>query len=141
VVAANASVGGQPRLVIGAVLGQGGLQPLPDALAAGQRLIEAGQRLVTTFAPVRAGQVVATLAAPWANPVPLAAPAGPTLVAWNGLKGTVEVAATGTFGPTVAAGSKVATLTITLGAQKVVLPLTAEQAIPRPPLRWRLLRP
>ena len=143
VVASQASVGGRPVMVLAAVLGQGGAQPLPDALVAGQKLVSAAPALLTTVTPVHGGTVAATLVAPWAKPVQLTLPAtpSPTWVGWGGMGGTAQVAGTAALGRTVAAGTHVAQVTMALGTQRVVLPLTAAQGIPAPSLLWRLTRP
>ncbi len=144
VAAREVTVGGTPRLVIGAVLGQGGLQPLPDALAAGKRLMAAVPGLFAMVHPVRAGQVAASLVAPWTHPVALAVPApAPGFVGWGGLRASAHVAPTADLKPgkPVAAGTKVASLTLTVGRQTATLPLAAGVAIAPPSLAWRLMRP
>ena len=140
VAAAYVTAGGQNVLAIGSVLGQGGYYPLQSALLAGESLVQAASRFATTDTPVRKGEAVATLSAPWAAPVTITAPQGATLLGWNGLQGTVRLTGSPTLGRSLAAGSGVGTLQVTLGQQTVSMPLKASAAIPPPPLLWRLTR-
>ena len=140
VAAAYVTAGGQRVLAIGVVFGQGGYYPLENALLGGETLMQAASRFVTTDTPLHKGEVVATLSAPWAAPVTITAPQGATLLGWNGLKGTVHLKAGPALGRSLAAGSPVGTLQVTLGQQTVSMPLKASAAIPPPPLMWRLTR-
>ncbi len=141
VVAANATVGTRTVLVLGAVLGQGGLQELNAALTAGENLVNAARRILTTAQPLKKGQVAAQLVVPWAPPVDVTVPTAPSFVGWQGFKGTTQVAPTGGAARSVAAGAQVATLTVTLGQQRQSMPLKAPSSIPPPSLVWRLSRP
>ncbi len=142
VVAANATVGGRTVLVLGAVLGQGGLHELNTALTAGENLINAARRILTTTQPLKAGDVAATLTVPWGTPMDLTLPSTPTFIGWQGFAGDERLTpAPSALGKSVAAGTEVATLTVTLGQQHQTLPLKTSAAIPGPSLVWRLTRP
>ncbi len=144
VLAREVMVGGSPRLVIGAVLGQCGLQPLPDALKAGERLMAAAPGLLASVRPVQPGQVVATLVAPWSKPVPVVLPSSvPSFVGWGGIEATTQVRPTAALDPNhaVASGAEVASLTLAVGGQHATIPLRAAAAIRQPSLGWRLTRP
>jgi D-alanyl-D-alanine carboxypeptidase (penicillin-binding protein 5/6) len=140
VVAADATVGGRRVLVLGAVLGQGGSQELNAALTAGENLVNAARRILTTEQPLHPGAVAARLVAPWAPPVDLTLPSGPTFVGWQGLSGSSTLTPAPSLGRAVAAGQRVATLALSLGEQHQTLPLTTETAIAPPSLIWRLTR-
>jgi D-alanyl-D-alanine carboxypeptidase (penicillin-binding protein 5/6) len=143
VVARQLTLDGKAQLVVAAVLGQRGPQPLPDALAAGERLMQAAPGLLASVQPVPAGRVAARLVAPWTQPLALRVPSpAPSFVGWGGLGATTRLSAAADLRPgrAVAAGQQVATLTVAVGGQQVVVPLRAPAAIARPSLAWRLTR-
>jgi D-alanyl-D-alanine carboxypeptidase (penicillin-binding protein 5/6) len=139
--AAYRTIGGHRELVLAAVLGQQGVQPLLTALQAGEALVVAAGTAMRPVVPLRQGTVVANLSVPWAAPVPVVAARSVTAVGWPGLQArrhiqTLALAA----GRGVRRGARVGRLTLTLGAQGFTEPLVAAGAIPPPPLSWRLLR-
>ena len=140
VAAANATVAGKQVLVLAAVLGQGGIQPLNAALTAGESLVNSAKPLLTTVQPVAAGQVAATLTAPWAAPVHLTVASSPTFIGWNGFVGSERVTGTPSFSRSVPNGAAAGTLAVTLGQQQAALPLKTSGSINPPGLRWRLTR-
>ncbi len=140
VAAAPVTAGSQTVLAFGAAFGQDGVMPLHDALTAGQGLVVAAGQFVTTDSPVRSGEAVATLVAPWAPPVAVVASSGTTFIAWNGLKGSAGVTKPAALAHSVARGAHIATLQVQLGEQAATIPLTAAGSIPPPSLRWRLTR-
>jgi D-alanyl-D-alanine carboxypeptidase (penicillin-binding protein 5/6) len=144
VAAREVTVGGKLQMVVGAVLGQQGLQPLPNALAAGERLMAAAPSLLTTVQPVRPGQAVGTLVAPWARPVSVVLPASvPSFVGWGGIAATAQVAPEKGLDlrKPVPAGAQIAALTVAVGGQTATVPMRAAGSIGQPSLGWRLTRP
>ena len=140
IAAAYFTAGGHQVLAVAAALGQDGVQPLLDALTAGQNLVLAASGIVTPVQPVHSGQIAATLVAPWEAAVPVLVPSTPAMLGWNGLRGALAVRPSGALGHAVGSGARVATLTVTLGQQTATLPLRASAAVAPPSLLWRLTR-
>jgi D-alanyl-D-alanine carboxypeptidase (penicillin-binding protein 5/6) len=139
VFAAWRNAGPKPVLVVGAVLGQGGLQPLFTALNAGRDLLNAAGTFLTTATVLRAGTPVATVRAPWAAPLTVTLPRPVTIVGWPGLVAHFRLVPYA-LGPSVSAGQTVGVLHIDAGDQHLAVPLRAPAALPPPSARWRLTR-
>ena len=140
VAAAYRTVDGHQVLVLAAVLGQGGVQPLLAALNAGLNLINAAGRVLTITNAVKAGTIAGELIVPWSHPVQVRVPSTVPFVGWSHLSGTRRIIPSRTLGRSVRAGARVGTLRLTLGQQRATVPLKATAAIAPPPWWWRLTR-
>lgn len=130
---------GHRVLVIGAVLGQGGLQPLFTALRAGRGLLNAAGTFLTTDRVVVKGQPVATVNAPWPESMAVRAQKTITIVGWPGLRGHFRFHAD-RLGPSVKAGTLVGQLMVQWGQRQTQMALKAPKTLPAPSIRWRLTR-
>jgi D-alanyl-D-alanine carboxypeptidase (penicillin-binding protein 5/6) len=139
VFAAQRIVDGQPRVVIGAVIGQQAQGSILEAaLAASLRLADAAPAVVHPVSLAGPVLHVGRVTAPWAPAVDLQAP-GANLIGWPGLTVAVKVHADPIRVP-LAAGQQVGTVTYTAGSQTVSVPVTAAGAVRAAPLSWRLRR-
>ncbi len=139
VFAAQKVVGTKTVLIVGAVLGQMGLQELDTALNDGVVLAKDAQAALRPVQVLRAGDTVGTLNAPWTNQLTLSTNQGVTMVGWPGLE-IRETFQPAKLGSTIAAGSTVGTLNVQVGQQTQKLPVRTSQALPAPSLTWRLKR-
>ncbi|MCL8207353.1 MAG: D-alanyl-D-alanine carboxypeptidase [Actinomycetia bacterium] len=137
--AAWRNAGSHRVLVIAAVLGQGGLQPLFTALRAGRDLLNAAGSFLVTAPVLQAGTPVATIKAPWAAPLTVTLPRTVSVVGWPGLTGRIHLVPYA-LGPSVRAGQTVGILHVDVGDQHLAVPLRAPSALPPPSPRWRLTR-
>lgn len=136
---AAAGPSGSKDLIIGAVLGQPGAQPLIAALSEGSKLVDAARKIPVTLRVLSAGQTVALISAPGISPVPVRAAQSVSLLAWPGL----SVAYSTKFsklGHTVGKDAKVGTMRVSIGNQAQTVSLVATKAIHSPSLTWRLTR-
>jgi D-alanyl-D-alanine carboxypeptidase (penicillin-binding protein 5/6) len=130
-------VAGRTYTGLGVVLDQGGVAPLETALHAGERLAVFEEQLLRPVTVVREGQELGALAVPGGAQVPVVASRGVTLVGWPGLLVSVSVRLDHhLYG--VRAGSVIGTATVSLGEQRVEVPLRVVATVQRPPLLWRL---
>lgn len=132
--AQDASV--KDAMVVGAVMGEGSLgQALQDAVAlAGQ-----AQHALAVRTIVSAGTVVAGAEAPWNEDLPISTENALSVVAWGGEEARISIHLRSLTAP-VARGTRIGTLTATLGNGTVSTPLVTSAALHVPPWRWRLLR-
>ncbi len=139
VFAAHRRVGGQRVTVLGAVLGQPGVHPLQNAIAAGERLVVAAAGAVHRELLVPRGTVAAVVRGPWTPPVPVTTPRAVTALGWAGLTVRARVVPS-PLTPRIAAGQVVGRLRVTVGRQRFAVALRAKRSLPRPSLLWRLTR-
>ena len=141
VIAAVRSVGGRPVIVLAAVTGQQGPNPLDTAQTVDLRLVNAvggGLRLLPVISK---GTRVASVRAPWSSsPVPAVAASSSSLVAWPGQSLRVLVA---TDAPRAGAGAgtRIGTLTASVGPETVDVAVVSTRSIGVPSLSWRLRLP
>ncbi|HUI04599.1 MAG TPA: hypothetical protein VLZ77_13745 [Acidimicrobiales bacterium] len=140
VLAGVRTVGGKPVVVMAAVTGQPGEDPLATANTADLRLIDAmtsGLRQVTV-AP--AGTRVGTISVPWSQGSVAATTVGALqLLAWPGQ--VVHLGFThGSVGAGLAGGARVGTLTARAGPERAVVPVRTDRVLTGPTARWRLTR-
>ncbi|SIT05280.1 D-alanyl-D-alanine carboxypeptidase (penicillin-binding protein 5/6) [Alicyclobacillus vulcanalis] len=141
VFAARKVLGSREVLIIGAVLGQKGPQPLAEALNAAVTMSKDAQKALRSVQLVSAGQTVGTLSAPWAKPVSLVATEPVQVIGWGGLsvhQGYVPDALDSK--KPIAQNQIVGQLEIQVGMQKVRVPVAAASAVPAPTLSWRMKR-
>ncbi len=136
---AAAGPSGSKDLIVGAVLGQPGAQPLIAALSEGSKLVDAARKIPVTIRVLSAGQTVALISAPGISPVPVRAAQSVSLLAWPGL-GVTYSTKFSKLGHTVGKGTKVGTMRVSIGNQAQTVSLVATRAIYSPSLTWRLTR-
>lgn len=137
VFAAHQEVGGVPTTLVGAILGQQGPSPLPDALSDAAQLTAAvfsSLRSVTLFT---SGQAVAHVVVPWARPVPVVTARASTVMALDGTEVTYEAHYRSPY-VGMRSGSSMGTLSVSVGQRHLSVPLVAARALPGPALSWRL---
>jgi serine-type D-Ala-D-Ala carboxypeptidase (penicillin-binding protein 5/6) len=140
VLAAERDVGGRLVLILAAVTGQPGANPLAAANVADLRLIGAvGSGL--TVVPISArGTAVATVTTPWsAGRVSATTTSALTLVGWPGQQLDVRVTID-PLRPGASSGTRVATLSASAGPERDAVDVTSEGKISVPTWSWRLLR-
>ncbi|MDA8284076.1 MAG: hypothetical protein M0Z42_12480 [Actinomycetota bacterium] len=141
--AARRSVHGRRVLVMGAVLGQQGRQPLPQVLAVAERLAVAAPAGLEKVTVLPAGRTVLRFRTAWG--------ASATAVTTRAVQAWVRpgdhLAATVHLdGPASAplrslrAGQQVASVSVVTPTGTVTVPVTAVQGFRGPALRWRLER-
>jgi D-alanyl-D-alanine carboxypeptidase (penicillin-binding protein 5/6) len=143
--AARRSVAGRTLTVYGGVLGQGATattNQLAEALHDAVPLIDAAAKAVRTVTVVQAGQTVGTLSAPWASAVPLVAATPVRALGWGGLpvSDSLRLSLRPGRGQGVTAGTRVGTLTVQAGSQRVRVAVDAGASLPSASLSWRLTR-
>ena len=136
---AAAGPSGSKDLIIGAVLGQPGSQPLIAALSEGSKLVDAARKIPVTVIVLSAGKTVALISAPGSSPVPVRAAQNVSLLAWPGLSVTYSTKFS-KLGHTIGKGTKVGTMRVSIGNQAQSVPLVATKSIYSPSLTWRLTR-
>ena len=136
VVAANATVGGQPVRVFGAVLGT---PLLSDAFRASQELIKAAIAAPRDVQVVAPGQQVGELTTAWGARVPVVAASSASVPAWGGLPLRTEVAVTPPASGT-AVGATVGTLVVEVGPSKRSVSVQTAETLEGPGWWWRLTR-
>ncbi len=123
-------------MVVGAVMGEGSLgQALRDGVA----LAGTAQQALAVRTVVSAGTVVASAEAPWNEDIPISTENALSVVAWGGQQARISIHLRPLTAP-LRPGSKVGTLTATLGAGTVSTPLVTSAALHVPSWSWRLLR-
>jgi D-alanyl-D-alanine carboxypeptidase (penicillin-binding protein 5/6) len=141
VVAAVRIVGGRPVIVLAAVTGQPGARPLDTAQMVDLRLVNAVGGGLQLLPVIARGTRVASVTAPWSSsPVPAVADSASSLVAWPGQSLRVRVS---TVAPRAgaAAGTRIGTLTASVGPETVRVAVVSTRSIGTPSLSWRLRLP
>ena len=139
--AAHGVVNGRQVLVLGVVLGQHSSPLIGAALKASQALIRPALAAVRVFTLVPAGTTVAEVVSPWASPVAVKTTRAITVEALPGMTAHLSVKLTRGPHPAVSrAGSAVAAVTASVGAQSETVPAATVAAVPAVPIKWRLER-
>jgi D-alanyl-D-alanine carboxypeptidase (penicillin-binding protein 5/6) len=139
--AAQATVSGHRVTVLGVVLGQHTSPFITTALHASGVLVAPVLGALHALTVLPAGTTVASVTTPWGQAVPVRTTRS---VAIFGLAGSpvrvgVRVAVTPLHGAP-AAGSQVATVTVSAGGRVTTVPAVTAGPVPSPTLRWRLER-
>lgn len=141
VFASRVNVAGATRTIYGAILGEQRTQsPLVKVLADGLALARSVASSIHQVEVVPKGTVVATVDAPWGQPVQLRTERSIYLV------GTAHMAVTEKVTPSSFAlesfhqGQRLGTLSVSSGSQVVTAPLVASSALAKPSWLWRLTR-
>ncbi len=130
---------GSNDLIVGAILGQSGVQPLISALTESTKLVNAARKVPNEFSVLKLGQRVGMIVAPGSQPIPVSASKGLTFIGCPGL----HVGYTSKFSKlnaSVAKGAKIGELTVTVGDQSQSVALIADESVQSPSLAWRLKR-
>lgn len=142
VFAATAKIAGKTQTVVGAVLHQPATPSQPSALTAA---FDATTTLLTSATPVieqsstvHAGETLGTLEAPWATSVSLQATQSVTLTGLPGQRVRMTVVLPSHVTAPVPAHHHFGTAIVSLGAQRVRVPLDTSRALPSVPVTWRL---
>jgi D-alanyl-D-alanine carboxypeptidase (penicillin-binding protein 5/6) len=139
--AAEGTAAGRHIEVLGVVLGQTATPLIPAALDASRALIKPVLAGVHPVTALPAGTVVAHLSTPWGSPVPVTTAKAVTVLHFGRLP--VSLAVNRVVDPIpvrLAAGTQVATVTVTAGGLSQTVPAQITQATRGPSLRWRLER-
>ncbi len=141
VLAAYRPVDGRQVLVVAAVTGQGGFDALGAAQQVGLGLIDAAAGALRVAPVVARDVVTARVRPPWAaaaaDPVVLTT-RSVSLLEWPG-RTIVRSFVPGRLRPAMAAGTRVGTLEVTDGTQRVAVPAVLGGAVRPPSALWRLL--
>jgi D-alanyl-D-alanine carboxypeptidase (penicillin-binding protein 5/6) len=136
VFASKQMTGAQAYVIYGAVMGQ---DTLADAFKVTMSLIDAVKPAVQYQAYLTEGAVVAGYSAPWGGKSEVRARRGVGYFSWPGMKLRRSLTLASVTAP-VEAGRQVGHMSLTLGEQVTIVPLTTASALERPGLRWRLTR-
>jgi len=140
VLAAQRTVDGRKVLVLAAVTGQPGEDPLTNADAADLRLVDAVDSGLRVVAVEATGTPVATVTMPWAHGAVTVVTAGDvSVLAWPGQAVRASLSS-GILRPDTPGGARVGTLTVYSGVERVLVPVRLTTALRGPSLRWRLAR-
>ena len=140
VMAAQRSVGGRDVLVLAAVTGQPGADPLNSADQADLALVNAVAGGIVEVPVVGAGAQVATVSTTWAAaPVGVVAGAGASVLAWPDTRLSALVVP-GPLRAPLDKGARVGSVEVHSGTGRVELPARLSARLAPPSLRWRLLR-
>lgn len=140
VFASYRNIGGRQVMIVGAVLGQNGAQPLAEALNAGISLSKQGQKVLSLVHVVSSGDTVAKIVVPWQNAVQVQSPETVQMVGWPGLQVRKTVISSLQKASRLTIGQAIGTLKVAVGQEETNVPLTAPQSIPGPSYLWRLKR-
>ena len=142
VFAADTTIDGKPRILVGAIFRQFGTTAQPSAITA---VFDATTALVTSAdhafeqsAVVHRGQALGHLDAPWAASVDLEAARGVTLTGLPGQRVTATVVLPDKVHAPIPAGRDFGTAVVEMGNERVRVPLVTSSALPAAPMTWRL---
>jgi D-alanyl-D-alanine carboxypeptidase (penicillin-binding protein 5/6) len=127
--------------VLAVVLGQHSSPLIDAALQASEALVRPALSALRAVTVVPAGTSVAQVVSKWAAPVPVKTTRAVTVVGVPGM--TVHLAVKLTSSPQATlsrAGSPLASVTASAGAQVVSVPAVTNTGVPKAPLHWRLKR-
>jgi D-alanyl-D-alanine carboxypeptidase (penicillin-binding protein 5/6) len=136
VFAATASVSGRPVTIYGAIMGQ---SDLAHAFATTKTLIQAARAGLSVRRVVTKNQAVARYGAPWGAATDAIATQDVDVLAWPGMIMRTRVENPVLRAPQPA-GVAAGTMVLTLGDQRLTVPLTTADKLPEPGRRWRLTR-
>ena len=137
--AAQRPVDGRSTTVVGAVLGQGGVSQLGNAINAAVALVNSTFSALATYTVVPRDGEVASLVQPWAASLPIPATKSVTLVGWPGLV-LRTVLTSRTLTDRVASGQVVGEFRLYSGQFARTITLQAPASVAPPSVRWRLTR-
>jgi len=132
-------VGGRSVTLVGAVLGQQTVSPTAAAVDDADALVTAAFAAIGTFSPVRPGQLLGRIVAPWGPSVPVTAPKSPSFVGWPGLMVRLHVHV-GALPSAISSAARIGVLKVDLGDQNIDVVLRAPRRLPGPSAIWRLTR-
>lgn len=133
---AQESVGGHNVTLMGAVLGQVGISPITTALYDAELLTHDAFASIDSFPLLRQGAVVGTIRTAWGSSDPSIAN-GATVVGWPGLSIPIRIDAR-TLSVPVPSDTRIGTLRVGLGTQRVEVTLKTSRLLPAPSPIWRL---
>jgi D-alanyl-D-alanine carboxypeptidase (penicillin-binding protein 5/6) len=134
--ATSQTVGTQNVTIVGAIMDAPSLQA---AINGGQALADAAKSNFSDAVAVKSGQIVGAYKLPWSGTVEAVAQNNLSTVTWRGTKIT-PLATLNPLKATTGANSQVGALYVSAGQKTITVPVVIRQAIPKPPLKWRLLR-
>jgi serine-type D-Ala-D-Ala carboxypeptidase (penicillin-binding protein 5/6) len=139
VLAADREVAGRPVVVLAAVTGQQGLDPIGAADSSALSLIDAATSGLGVLTLVPGGSREATVSASWTSRrVAAGTRSSVSALVWPGTRWSFALSPKPLHGP-VESGETVATLTVSDGASRLSVPVQTTAALPTPSTRWRLL--
>ncbi len=130
---------GSSDLIVGAILGQTGVQPLIAALSESTKLVDAARKVPGDFSVLKQGQEVGVISAPGSKAIPVVAAHAVSFLGWPGLHVIYSVKFS-KLGSKISQGAKVGTLTVSVGNQSKTVSLVTTSAVQSPSLAWRLRR-
>ncbi len=142
VFAAQATIDGRTRTIVGAVLHQLATlaqpSPLMAAFNASTALLAGIKKTLEQDTVVHRGETLGHLDVPWGRPVGLKAAHAAIVIGMPGehVRGAVELRRPMTS--SLRADRPVGSLVIRLGEERVIVPVDAARALPSPPIPWRL---
>jgi D-alanyl-D-alanine carboxypeptidase (penicillin-binding protein 5/6) len=136
VFASKQTTGTQPYAIYGAVMGQ---DTLADAFNVTTALIDSVKSAVQYQSYLAQGSVVATYTAPWGSRSEVKAGRPVGYFTWPGMRLRRSLTLASVTAP-VETGRQVGHLSLSLGEQVTVVPLSAAAQLDKPGLRWRLTR-
>jgi D-alanyl-D-alanine carboxypeptidase (penicillin-binding protein 5/6) len=140
VLAAKRVVAGQRMLVIAAVTGQGGAEPLASAEATARRLIDATVPVLRRVDVLTPGEPVARVREPWTQrSVVLRATRRAGALGWPGERVTMRVSVHAR--DALSGARRAGFVEVQVGSTRIAVPLTASGALPTPSLWWRIVHP
>jgi D-alanyl-D-alanine carboxypeptidase (penicillin-binding protein 5/6) len=140
VLAANRTVAGRSVLVLAVVTGQPGADPLQVANQADVQLLDATASGLRSVPVVADRARVASVTPPWSDKsVPVDAAHAVSVLAWPGQVPRLEVAG-GALHPGVQLGARVGTLSVSVGHERVAVPVQMAGSLAGPTMGWRLAR-
>ncbi|MGA3150365.1 MAG: hypothetical protein ABSD10_01950 [Candidatus Saccharimonadales bacterium] len=128
--------GGQPLYIVGAVMG---MPTLTDAISNGRTLADAAKTSFSNPTIVKAGQIIGAYKLPWGGSIQAVAQKDLAVVTWKGVQIT-PIVSLNPLHASAAAGMQIGTLSAASGQETVSVPVVIKQAVPKPPLLWRLFR-
>jgi D-alanyl-D-alanine carboxypeptidase (penicillin-binding protein 5/6) len=135
--AARRPVAGEEMLIIGAVLDQ---SSMPDALERSAQLAVAAANGARTGRVLNASEVVGTYTTPWGAETDVVPSEDVDFLVWPGMT-TNMVAHIDPVEAPAPRGTRVGTLTVSLGEQTRTIDLVTTSILQEPDRDWRLLRP
>ena len=137
VLAVIRTVHGKPVLLLAAVTGQQGPVVLAQAGLHGLALVDALAPLIGTTSAVPSGQVAAHVRAAGRS-VDARTTSSASLLTWPGVSATLAFQPARHVSNQARRGAAVGTVVVTLGTQRVAVPVQLSQDVPRPSLLQRL---
>jgi serine-type D-Ala-D-Ala carboxypeptidase (penicillin-binding protein 5/6) len=145
VFAVQERVDGRPTTVIGAVLHQLPSRSEPSiidaAFQATTTLLRTVPANLARERVIARGETLATVHSAWAKDVPLVAARTVDLTGWRGMRIGTTLLAAGQRAGSLRARERAGQVTVTAGAERVVVPLVAARSLAGVSLGWRLSHP